>query len=76
MGEATTGIPMLMHESFSKYRIFRETSAFYPSGELIQSLREIYGNTDKLEELQVKISGLPDFNRDYQAGKYVNFLRH
>jgi hypothetical protein len=68
-------IPMLMHESFEGYRIFRETSAFYRSGELIRTLKELAGRKGELEGLRTTISLLADFDPDAQAEKYVSFIR-
>jgi hypothetical protein len=68
------GIPMLMHESFGEYRIFRETSFFYRSGELIRAIRELSGRRGELVEMGRRILGMADFELDYQAGKYVSFI--
>ncbi|MFC2115194.1 hypothetical protein ACFLTU_01875 [Bacteroidota bacterium] len=67
--------PMLMHDSFSDYRIFRETSVFFRSGEMMQAIEELAGQEDRLGKLRKNISGLKDFDFDVQAEKYVNFIR-
>lgn len=67
-------IPMLMHCSFEGYRLFRNTSVFYKSGEMLQTLEMLAGRRDKLEILQENISKLEDFDMDAQAVRYVNFI--
>ena len=69
------GIPMLMHESFGGYRIFRETSFFYRSGEMIRMLRELSGRRSRLEEMRRRIGEMADFDPEYQAARYVEFIR-
>lgn len=68
-------IPMLMHESFKEYRIFRQTSVFYRSGEMMQAIKALAGEEEKLAQLRKGISELKDFDFDTQAQRYVNFLR-
>jgi hypothetical protein len=68
-------IPMLMHESFEGYRIFRETSVFYRSGELIRTLKELAVLRSEMKGLRSRISVLEDFDPEIQAEKFVNFIR-
>ena len=67
--------PMLMHESFKEYRIFRETSFFFRSGEMIQTIKTLVGQEEKLARLGKGISELKDFDFNVQADRYVRFLR-
>jgi len=67
-------IPMLMHDSFNIYEIFRQTSVFYPSGGMLKALGTM--NQEKLEKVRKKISEMKDFDFELQAEKYIEFLRH
>jgi hypothetical protein len=65
-------IPMLMHDSFRDYGIFRRTSIFYETGKLIQTLSGL--DNSKLDKISSDISGLKDFDFRIQAERYTRFI--
>ncbi len=68
-------IPMLMHASFADYRIFRLTSVFYRSGELMETLQALSGKDDRIGKIRAKMSGMNDFNFPSQAENYIQLVR-
>jgi len=66
-------IPMLMHDSFSGYQIFRKTSVFYSTGQMLKTLEGL--EMDALRSLRSGIAQMDDFNFKLQAENYVKFIR-
>jgi hypothetical protein len=67
-------LPMLMHESFSAHRIFRETSVFYREGGIMESLQKLAGKPSLLGLVRRRINGMEDFDFELQAGRYATFV--
>jgi len=68
------GHPMLQHESFAGTRIYRETSLFYGDGGLLQTVRQCLDDPSGLSAVRERISGLPEFQFEIQAEKYIHFI--
>jgi hypothetical protein len=69
-------IPMLLHESFSGLRIFRETSFFFSTGDMIQKIRNLIADLPALEEKKKNISNLDSFRFEGQLKRYLDLLTH
>lgn len=67
-------LPMLLHESFASTRIYRETSLFYREGGLLKAVDQCLADPAGLRTVRERISGLPEFQFEYQAKKYVHFI--
>jgi hypothetical protein len=67
-------LPMLLHESFSGNRIYRETSVFYKDGGLFDTIRRCQDDPHLHRNIRERISRMPEFQFDYQAQKYVQFI--
>lgn len=67
-------LPMLQHESFAGTRIYRETSVFYRDGGLLETVNQCMKDSDRLNTVKKRIGGLPEFQFEFQAEKYINFI--
>jgi hypothetical protein len=67
-------LPMLAHESFAGTRIYRETSLFYPDGSLLETVDLCMKDPARLNKIREGISGLAEFQFEFQAEKYIHFI--
>jgi hypothetical protein len=67
-------LPLLLHESFSDKRIYRETAEFYPEGGLLAAIRRLTGDPAILKARRERMAVLPEFRFEAQAEKYIRFI--
>ena len=65
---------MLLHESFAQLRIFRETSFFYTTGDMVRKIRFLAENMTALEDMRKKIMNCEGFRFELQMRRYLDLL--
>jgi len=67
--------PLLMCTNFAGYEDFRENSVFYDVASLSATLEDIQKIKTQIESLQPAMYRQPKWTFDYQAERYLNFIR-
>jgi hypothetical protein len=66
--------PMLLHDSFARTQIYRETSLFYGEAKLLGTIRQCLEDPTPLNALKESMAEKTDFHLDYQAEKYISYI--